>query len=974
MTKGVRDTLSIKLKPYLRVKYNFLSMLSFSLKCISFLFLTCLLPLSVLSQIITVDPLFPTPEDTVTITFDATQGNAGLAGIDQVYAHTGVITELSNPGQWRYVVGNWGTDDSRVKMTKIGENLHQLSYPMRSFYGVPVDEKILEMAFVFRNIDGSREGKTENGGDIFTPVFDGEEGLIAFFESLPPFGGIVEIGTNYEVVVSTSSVATIELFINDSLVSIETGQQLRFDYQFNESGNYTFKFIAFDNVDTVSGNQKALSLPSGPEHKTFPDTLQHGINHIDDTTVVLGLYAPQKEHIFLIGDFNNWDILIDYLLYFDPDSDVWWIELSGLDPKSEYGFQYLVDGTIRIADPYSELVLDPIYDQFIPESTFPDLKPYPRGKTEGIVGVFRPKRMEYDWQITDFQRPAIEDLVIYELLVRDFSEERNFQLVLDSLDYLRRLGVNAIELLPVNEFEGNISWGYNPSFHMALDKFYGRSEDLKRLIDEAHARGIAVIIDIVLNHAFSQSPLCQLYWDSQNFRPRPDNPWLNVTARHPFNVGYDFNHESEATQYWADRIMKYWIEEYNIDGYRFDLSKGFTQNFTTDVGVWSAYDASRVRLLKRMSDVIRDIDEDFYIILEHFAVDEEERELSDYGMLLWGNMWNNYKQASMSYSGSNFSRVSHKQRGFNDPHLIGYMESHDEERIMYENLNFGNSGSSAYDIRELPTALKRKELVNVFFYTIPGPKMLWQFGEFGYDYSLFHCPGGGTSENCKLDIKPTAWEYLAIPERQRLFQITSALIYLKKEYDVFRTEDFELDLNARFWKRIRLFGDDLNVNIIGNFDVETRDINPVFPHGGRWYEYFTGDSIEVANVNAPMNMLPGEYRLYTTLRLQQPDINTSVGFVPSFQSVSIELFPNPSNGENLNLKFNATQSGPIAIRIQDINGRVVDQAVLGEMPPGPVYINLNDYFHLNRLSEGSYFISLLTEYGMAVEKIVLIQD
>lgn len=923
------------------------------------------------AQIISVDPQFPTPDDTVTITFDATQGNAGLVGVDQVYAHTGVITELSSPGEWRYVIGNWGTDDPRVKMTKVGENLHQLTYHMRSFYGVPMSEKILEMAFVFRNVDGSREGKTESGGDIFTAVYEEGQGLIGFFASEPPAGGIFEAGTEYDIVVNTSADANIQLSVNDSIVADTVGRDLFFSYRFNEVGNYTIAFIAEDGQDTVSDEQLVLVLPSGPEEAQFPDTLVHGLNHINDSTVVFGLYAPMKEHVFLIGDFNAWEVLIDYMLFLDPETDVWWIEVSDLEPETEYAFQYLVDGNIRIADPYSELILDPFHDAFIPESTFPDLKPYPHGKTEGIVGLFRPKRAKYDWQITDFERPAVEDLVIYELLIRDFSEDRNYRAVIDSLDYLKRLGINAIELLPVNEFEGNISWGYNPSFHMALDKFYGRPEDLKQLVDEAHARGIAVIVDIVLNHAFSQSPLCQLYWDAQNFRPSPDNPWLNVTARHPFNVGYDFNHESEATQYWADRIIQYWIEEYNIDGYRFDLSKGFTQNFTTDVGAWSAYDASRIALLKRMSNVIREIDDDFYIILEHFAVDEEERELSDAGMLLWGNMWNTYKQASMSYSGSNFSRVSYKQRGFNDPHLIGYMESHDEERIMYENLNYGNSGSDGYDIRELPTALKRKELVNVFFYTIPGPKMLWQFGEFGYDYSIFHCPGGGVSEDCKLDIKPTAWEYLEIPERQRLFDITSALIHLKQNHEVFRTDDFELDLNARFWKRIRLFGMDMNVNVLGNFDVEDREIDPVFPHDGWWYEYFSGDSILVENLNSPMYLEAGEYRLYTTIPLDPPDISTDLGFVPSFSELEANLFPNPARGEGVHLEFNLKSSAATHLRIQDVHGRIIGQNSLGVLSSGLQTIKLDDYLSIPYSQPGIYFITVLTEEGMAVKKLVL---
>ncbi|TVR79307.1 MAG: hypothetical protein EA409_09360 [Saprospirales bacterium] len=925
------------------------------------------------AQIITIDPPFPRSDDTITVFFDATQGNGGLMGVDQVYAHTGVITNLSGPGEWRYVIGNWGTDDPRVKMTKVDDNLHKLSYHVRSFYGVPAGEDILELAFVFRNVNGSQEGKTETGGDIFTPLYDNFSGLIAIFNSQPPGGGILPIGAEYPIEIVASDSAQIELSLNDSIIATGFGLELSTVFTFDEGGDYILSFSAYNDSDSVFDSQSILVLPGETQTAPFPEDMVHGLNHLNDSSILFGLYAPGKESVFLLGDFNDWKPGMDYLLKFDPGQNVWWIELSGLEPEMEYAFQYLVDGSIRIADPYSEMVLDPAHDPFIPESTFPNLKPYPHGKTNGIVGVFKPRRDVYDWQITDFKRPAVEDLVIYELLVRDFSEERNFQAVIDSLDYLQRLGVNAIELLPVNEFEGNISWGYNPSFHMALDKFYGRPEDLKRLIDEAHARGMAVIIDIVLNHAFSQSPLCQLYWDAQNFRPAPDNPWLNVTARHPFNVGYDFNHESEATQYWVDRIMRYWIEEYNIDGYRFDLSKGFTQNFTTDVGAWSEYDADRIRLLKRMSDVIREIDEDFYMILEHFAVDEEERELSDAGMLMWGNMHFNYKQAAMSFSGSNFSRVSHKQRGFNDPHLIGYMESHDEERLMYENLEFGNSGSDGYDIRKLPTALRRMELVNTFLYTVPGPKMLWQFGEFGYDYSIFYCPGGGVSQDCKLDIKPTAWEYLEEPERQRLFQVTSALIHLKLNHDVFRTDDFEMDVGARFWKRIRLFGDDMNVNVLGNFDVERRDINPIFPHTGMWYEFFSGDSILIENINMPLNMEPGEYRIYTTVKLDKPDITTSAGFIPSLQDLELTLFPNPAGNEPIYLEFALESAGPAYLRLQDASGRTIGNYNFSWLPAGPHNISIGDYLRMPMDKGGMYFISILTEEGMAVRKLKVVK-
>ncbi|MCB0535881.1 MAG: hypothetical protein KDD14_27005, partial [Saprospiraceae bacterium] len=167
--------------------------------------------------------------------------------------------------------------------------------------------------------------------------------------------------------------------------------------------------------------------------------------------------------------------------------------------------------------------------------------------------VFKWGSPDFNWQIEDFQAPPREELVVYELLLRDFLARHDYQTLKDTLDYLQRLGINAIELMPVSEFEGNISWGYNPSFHMALDKYYGTPEAFKSLIDECHRRGIAVILDVVYNHAFSQSPLARLDWDAAAFRPSPTNPWLNVEATHPFNVGYDFNHESPDTRRYIDR-------------------------------------------------------------------------------------------------------------------------------------------------------------------------------------------------------------------------------------------------------------------------------------------------------------------------------------------------------------------------------------------------------------------------------------
>jgi pullulanase/glycogen debranching enzyme len=267
---------------------------------------------------------------------------------------------------------------------------------------------------------------------------------------------------------------------------------------------------------------------------------------------------------------------------------------------------------------------------------------------------------------------------------------------------------------------------------MALDKYYGSPEDFKAFVDACHARGMAVIVDIVYNHAFGQSPLARLWWNEASFRPTPDNPYLNITPRHPFNVGYDFNHESALTKEFVKVTTQYWLEEFRIDGFRWDLSKGFTQNFSGDVGTWNQYDASRIAILKDYADHVWSVDEEAYMIMEHLGVSEEEDELAQYGnsMYFWSgfNPHDQYLEGAMGFP-SNFREVISENRGFSDLNLVGYMESHDEERMQFKNEEFGNrSPNFRYDVRNQGTGLDRIELASAFFYTVPGPKMLWQFG------------------------------------------------------------------------------------------------------------------------------------------------------------------------------------------------------------------------------------------------------
>lgn len=902
------------------------------------------------TQVITVSPAFPTQNDEVTITFDATQGNGALAGFNgTVYAHTGLITDESTaPNDWKYVQGNWGTADPNVRMTALGDDRYSISYNIRDYYGIPSGETVEQLAFVFRNQDGSIVGRATDGSDIYTPVYPEGTGLTVSLVRPETDDFIVEIGDQIVVEGVASAAASLSLTDNGFEVATTTGSTLLHTITAVFSGNHEVVFTAtLDGVSVSESFQYTVAEPTIVENP--PAGTEPGVTVLDDTNVRLALYAPNKDYVFVLGSFNDFSADPGFQMKRSVDGTLFWLDISGLDANELYSYQYLVDGSIKIADPYTPVVLDPGNDNFIPSVTYPDLPAYPSEAT-GILSVFQINPEDYDWSNNNFTAPAVEELVIYELLVRDFLDRHDYQTLTDTLDYLNRLGVNAIELMPVNEFEGNISWGYNPSFHFSVDKYYGPVNALKRFIDEAHNRGIAVILDVVFNHAFSQSPLAQLYWDPVAFKPTQENPWLNPDARHPFNVGYDFNHESEATQYYVNRTLTYFLEDFRFDGFRFDLSKGFTQvNSGNNVNQWSQYDASRIAILKDYSDVIWSINPDAYSIMEHFAANDEEQELADYGMLVWNNMNHEYNEATMGYN-SNFAGADYQVRGFNNPHLITYMESHDEERLMYKNIQFGNANADGtYDVKDISTGLDRVELASSFFYTIPGPKMLWQFGELGYDFSINYCPNGTINNSCRVDPKPIRWDYFQDTDRRKLYEITRALIYLKTNYPVFNTTDYQLNVNESL-KSVHLNDPEMNVVVLGNFGVTGGSMNGNFQHEGIWYEYFSGDSLMVTNTNTSVDLPAGAYRLYTDQPVELL-IPTATSEIIGAE-IGLEIFPNPGK-DRLTVRYELAEPAQVAIEVYDVLGRKKETLFQGHQSVGVQRIE-----HTHEWTSGLYFLRI----------------
>ena len=440
-------------------------------------------------------------------------------------------------------------------------------------------------------------------------------------------------------------------------------------------------------------DEKFVFEPAPVVKETMPSGLHDGINYNSDGSVTLVLRDLDNkgkchEYCYVTGEFSKWQRSNDYSMKRDDAAGCWWYTMTNVDPDKEYMFQYYVvdkDGSsFRIHDPYTEIVYDGSNDKYISSSTYPDLPDYPKG-TSGLVSAFKVNKDTYTWTSTGFKIADQDDLVIYEMHFRDFTSTGDIPGALGKLDYLSSLGVNAVELMPIQEFDGNDSWGYNPCSYFALDKAYGTRTMYKQFIDECHAKGMAVIVDVVYNQATGAHPYAKLYWDSANNKTASNNPWFNVDAPHPYSVFHDWNHEYMPFREHVKESLNYLMDEYHVDGFRFDLTKGFT-NKKSDEGTDSNYDQSRVDILADYTRSVKSHNPDAVVILEHFCETREEKALANAGAKVWRNLNNAYCQSAMGKSsGSNFEGL---WTGSSMPFgaYVGFMESHDEERNAYNAL------------------------------------------------------------------------------------------------------------------------------------------------------------------------------------------------------------------------------------------------------------------------------------------------
>lgn len=942
------------------------------------------------AQTLSWTPAFPLATDNISITMDATKGNLGLFNYtpaSDVYVHTGVITNLSTTANdWKYVKFNQAFNQTNpsLQATSLGNNQWKFDITnIRSYYGVPTNETILKIAILFRSGNGSAVQRNTDGSDMYIPIYTS---TIATRFTSPAYQPTYtpqpepinkQVGETIALTAIANNTAdNMKLYLNGAQIqTVNNAGTISATPTLTTAGAQTVVAEATKFGSTRTDTLRFF-VANAPNVAALPAGVRDGINYEPgNTSVVLVLNAPGKNRVSVIGDFpgSNWQEQTNYVMNKTPDGNYWWIRITGLTSGTEYGFQYLVDGATRVGDPYAEKILDPWNDASIPASTYPNPKPYPSGLTTGIVSVFQTNPPAYNWAVPNFNRPDKKSLVIYEMLLRDFTAAHDWRSLRDTIRYFKRMGVNAIELMPFNEFDGNESWGYNPSYFLAPDKYYGTKNMLKEFVDTCHANGIAVIMDIALNHTTGANPLAALYWNAALNQPAANNPWLNETARHPFNVFNDFNHESLRTRYFTSRVVEHWLKEYKLDGFRFDLSKGFTQtNSGSNVGTWSAYDASRIAIWKRYYDTCQLKSPGSYVILEHFADNSEEIELSNYGMMLWGNNVTQYEEAAMGFvANSNFEGNLFTVRNWSQPHLIGYMESHDEERIMYKNLQFGNV-SGSYNVKDLNTALKRVELTGAFFYMMPGPKMLWQFGELGYDYSINYCPDGTVNANCRTSSKPIRWDYQSILNRKRVYDVFGALNQLRVHpwfKNNFTSNRIGRSLGGSF-KWLQVTTDTSNICVIGNFDVTQQTGTVTFQNAGTWYNYLTGETFSATGSAQSITLQPGEYRVYVNRNVVSQIVTATPPTPVNTPGYAARIYPQPSSDQTW-LELTMPRSGQVQAHLIDANGVIVRSLVDRRFTAGLHRISLQE--SMRGLPTGTYWVRLQSPEGIRTLRLARIR-
>lgn len=752
----------------------------------------------------------------VKIYFDPAQcGNGTLQAASELYAHIGV-TLASAPTTWVYVKGTWSSNTADKKFNKLADGRWELNIGnIKTYFGIgDINDRIASIAVIARNPAG-----TSQTADNFIEVLPaGFHTALTYNHS----GLIITYPSQVSFTASATEASDITLSVDGRQIASGNGVlDVTGNFMFTEPGKTCTVKATFTHGGQTSEREVKALLTGQAQAQAYPGgTPRQGAVKNADGTVTFCLAAPDKESVMLMGSWNGFQPdAANFMKYQDYQGQrYFWTTLSEkLADNVYYPYYYLVDGERAVGDPYARLVLDPD-DRYIPAGCFTDMPAYPSGQVpEGaMLAVYRGDIDSYRWDSAtlNFQTPDSRALTIYEMLLRDFSGDGSdqdgksfgtFRSAMAHISYLKSLGVNAVELMPVMEFNGNNSWGYNTNFYMALDKAYGSPRDMRDFVAECHRQGIAVILDIVFNQSDGKHPWYQMY-------DHAANPFYNASAPHAYNVLNDWKQDNPLVeQHWID-VLTYWLEAYKVDGFRFDLVKGLGDNSsygTPGNSNTDRYNKTRVDRMKRLNDAMRRVRPDVIHINELLGTSQEENENGTNGQMNWSKV----SDGSYDFAAGRTNAKAGDTKGFlasqwgrKVGQTVDYAESHDEKRVARNIVENGHT-SVRYSIltpgdSRSEGAVRRLGALAAQMLLAPGSKMIWQFGELAADERQ-------GSDLDKLRAMQPRWDDLDNGLRAYLHENYRQLCNLRlKNNDLFTGEaectlnGFSGDLNTMRWMRL----------------------------------------------------------------------------------------------------------------------------------------------------------------------------
>ena len=608
------------------------------------------------------NPLQQSSKD-VKIYFDPAQCDvAALKTASEIYAHIGV-TLPSAPSSWVYVVGSWADKQAKKKFVKQSDGRWMLNIgEIDTYFNLPAGTKVAKIAIIALNAAGSSQT-----GDVFLDV--AEEGYAMSLTSNPE-DLVISKATNFTFTVGVTQPSTITIKVDNQVIgTASNATTLTKSHNFATQGTFNEVTATATNGKETITKSLTVAYPSASTAMNYPGGVpKQGAIRQADGSVLFCIAAPSKTGAILVGSWDDFKTLDKNVMKYQDYNGYryFWTRVEGLADRQYHSYYYLLDGVTKVADPYAKLILDPYSDKWLPSGIWNEPMPqYPYEKIDGVMlAVYRSDIDDYKWDsaTTNFKVPDHNSMVIYELLFRDFTGDgsdqdgKHFGTISEArekISYLKELGINCVELMPVMEFNGNNSWGYNTNAYMALDKAYGSPKDLRDFVAECHRNGIAVVLDIVFNQTDGLHPWYQMY-------PINSNPFYNENAPHAYNVLNDVRQDYPLVeQHWAD-VLRYWMEAYKVDGFRFDLVKGLGDNSSYTSNNTDSRNQSRINRMKRLNDVITSVKADGIHINELLGQNTEENDNFKNGAQMgWQNL--NYTPIRMPWAslpGVPMSRIS----------------------------------------------------------------------------------------------------------------------------------------------------------------------------------------------------------------------------------------------------------------------------------------------------------------------------